>query len=345
MAKFALIYKTIADNGSITSTGVNVWSSELPLGFMQDRMLNRTARAINLGTGNQTVEFLIDLGEYLPTDLSTYKPYDSINLINHSISPKGTISVSIGNDPASLTAVNREDILAEQADGNFLKDQTANLSFSAYLQTLQTSYVLRDDEVYKAIVGEQDWKWGSPNWFSRRLTELDLYGFTRVCSINLPMSLDNTARGVQSSNGRFIKITITDTFPSSLREYIDIGRLFIGTKFSPEYCDTMTGTSIQYNDKSVVEESINGENFYSKRSVKRQMDFTFAKLTKNEVYNGILDIQRQSGVTGEILVIPNTDDTAYGFKRNFLGKFKTLNGVGRKTTDVFTNTLSIEEIL
>lgn len=347
MAKvaLALIYNTIADTATISSTGVNTWSPDLPLGNLQNTLLNKTARAIDLGTGTQTIEFLIDLGAYNPADLSTYKKYDTIALINHSISPKGLISISIGNNPSQLTEVNVQTALSLQSNGTTLNDATGNGSLVSYLNSTELGYATVNDELYKALQSLPDWTWSSPNWFSRRLTELDLYGFTRTYSINLPLIMDNTARGTQAANGRYIKIKLTDTFASSLREYIDIGRLFIGSKFMPAKPDTLRDTTISYSDKSIVTESIGGEHFYDKRSVKRTIDFTFGVLSAPEVYDGILDVQRKVGLTGEVLVIPDITDTIYGFKRNFLGRFTALNPISRLSYNWYSNKISIEEIL
>jgi hypothetical protein len=345
MAKLALIYKTIADQATITSTGVNSWAAERPLAYMQDTMLNRTARAVSLGTGNQNIEFLIDLGTFVSSDISTYREFDSINLINHSLSPYSKITIAIGNTSSTLTVSNIDNILSVQGKGNSLLDATGDPTLQALITSLGISYVLKEEPIYKAIAGGSNWSWSNPNWFSRRLTEIDLYGFTRVASINLPSRLSNTMREVQTAQARYIKITISDSYSASLRDFIDIGRLFVGTKFSPNRSDTLEGTSIVYTDKSILEESIGGEMFFEKRAIKREMTFSFGNLTENEVYNGVLDIQRQLGITGEILVIPDADDTALGFKKNFLGHFKSTSPIPRRAHNLFSAPITIEEIL
>lgn len=345
MAKLALIYKTIADQAIITSAGINLWSEERPLHYMQDRMLNRTARAVALGTGTQTISFIIDLGAFVSSDLSTYKEFDSINLINHSLSSYSKITIAVGNNPTQFTDSNINSILSLQGKSNVLLDATGNAPLQALLTSLGISYVLKDDYVYKAIAGGSDWSWSNPNWFARRLQEKDLYGFTRVASVNLPTLVSNSLRDVQSAQARYIKITITDEYAASLRNYIDIGRLFIGTKFSPHRSDTLDGTSIVYTDKSIIDESIGGEMFFEQRAIRREMSFNFGNLTENEVYNGILDIQRQLGTTGEILVIPDADDAALSFKKNFLGHFKTTSPVPRRAHNLYSAPIVIEEIL
>lgn len=302
------MFENIADGATLSGTG---WETTLPLSNMQDTRITKVARTTNLGTGNQTCSFDIDLGAFDPSNYRTYKAYDGIALINHSISPQGKIAIQC----------------------SALPDFSDQIGFS-----------FSDAYVYTALMSDDKWSWSNPKFFSRRLSEIDLADYIRVYFYPIEVAQSNADRGVISSYGRYLRITITDTYSESLRNYIQIGRLFIGKRVSPTR-DIGLGNAIRYQDTSIYDSSIGGELFFDRRPKKRIFTFAHPFLTKGEAFN-ILDMQRVSGVTGEILVVPDLDDAAYGFKRNFLGRMQeTKEVVWALRNPRFETTYSIEEIL
>jgi len=308
MANVSLVYKNISDDATITGAG---WNSELPLSNMQDTRLHKVARADGLPAGTQIVQFIVDLGAFSAGDYSSYKAYDAIALVNHTLSPKAKIAI-----------------------------QTSAVSdFSSSI-----GLDLRTTDVYRVTQRDIDWNWANPKFFSKKLSELDLYGVIRVYVYPLSTAQSNSNRGVVQANGRYIKITITDEYNESLRNYIDIGRLIIGKRLITTV-NMSYGASLRYEDDSIVQPSIGGEVFADRRTKKRVMTFQHDFLSKSEALSGALDAQRVSGITDEVLVIADYEDSAYGFKRDFLGRFKTLDDVSQWTHSLYKTSYEIEEIL
>lgn len=308
MANVSLVYENKSDDGIISGTG---WSADLPLSNMQDKRLNKVARAENLGTGTQSIEFIVDLGAFVASDYSTYKGYDAIALVNHSLSPKAIISI--------MTS-----------------------SVSDFTQDLGVNLI--NDEVYKVSQSDIDWNWSNPKFYSKKISELDLFGFVRVYTHPMKFAQSNSSRGSTLSNGRYIKISITDEYNESGRTYIDIGRLIIGKRLITQY-NMSYGASLKYVDGSIVQPSIGGEIFSDKRAKKRNMTFTHDSLSKSEAMSGVLDLQRLAGITEEVLVIADSDDTAYGFKRDFLGRLVDTGDISNWVYDTYKASYNIEEIL
>jgi hypothetical protein len=308
MANVALIYQNVADAATLSGSG---WSVELPLSNLQDRRLHKVARAANLGTGTQTVSFTVDLGAFVPGDQTTYKAYDAIALVNHTLSPKAVISIR----------------------------SSAVSDFSSAI-----GLDLVNDDVYKVRQADIDWNWANPKFYSKKVSEIDLYGFIRVYVHPMAAAQSNTNRGVLQANGRYLRITITDEYSESLRNYIDIGRLIIGKRLNTQF-NMAFGASLRYEDESIVQPSIGGELFADRRAKKRVMRFTHSELSKAEALSGALDLQRISGITEEVLVIADADDTAFGFKRDFLGRLRGTSDIEHWAPAIYKTSYEIEEIL
>jgi hypothetical protein len=154
----------------------------------------------------------------------------------------------------------------------------------------------------------------------------------------------NCNRGVLQSNGRYLKFTITDEYNESQRTYIDIGRLIVGKRLITEF-NMAFGASLQYIDESIVEPSIGGELFADRRAKKRVLQFDHDMLSKSEALAGALDLQRVGGITEEILVIVDSDDEAYGFRQNFLGRLRETSPVALWAHELYKSSYTIEEIL
>lgn len=141
---------------------------------------------------------------------------------------------------------------------------------------------------------------------------------------------------------RYWKVEITDT--SNPDGYVHIGRVFIGSAWRPTIGRSY-GASISYEDTSVIEASLSGEEFFDVRRRRRTHNFELGFLSQTEAYDRVLDLQRIQGVTGEVLIIPDITDTVNQAKVSFLGRLKNLSAVQTNNPDVFTCNLEIQEVI
>jgi hypothetical protein len=140
---------------------------------------------------------------------------------------------------------------------------------------------------------------------------------------------------------RYWRITISDS--SNSDGYTQIGRVFIGDAWTAEY-NCSFGASLKFSDPTVIMESLGGEEYFDVRKNPREHEFTLQSLSKTEAYSRVIDMQRYAGVSGELLVVPNSDDTANSFRRNFLCRMTDLNGFTDVNYDQRSASLRVKEI-
>lgn len=139
---------------------------------------------------------------------------------------------------------------------------------------------------------------------------------------------------------RYWRIEFDDT--SNPDGYIQVGRVFIGDAWTAEY-NYSFGASLSFNDPTVVTESLGGEEYFDVRKNPRVHSFELQFLSETEAYARIIDMQRYAGISGEVLVVPNSDDASNGFRRNFLGRMTDLGGFTDVNYDQRSATLNIKE--
>lgn len=139
---------------------------------------------------------------------------------------------------------------------------------------------------------------------------------------------------------RYWRVTITDS--SNPDGYTQMGRVFIGDAWTAEY-NYSFGASLKFSDPTVVMESLGGEEYFDVRKNPREHEFTLQFLSETEAYARVIDMQRYAGVSGEVLVVPNSDDTSNGFRRNFLGRMVDLGGFSDVNYDQRSAVLRIKE--
>lgn len=139
---------------------------------------------------------------------------------------------------------------------------------------------------------------------------------------------------------RYWRITISDA--SNSDGYTQMGRVFIGDAWTAEY-NYSFGASLKFSDPTVVMESLGGEEYFDVRKNPREHEFNLQFLTETEAYARVIDMQRYAGVSGEVLVVPNSDDTSNGFRRNFLGRMVDLGGFSDVNYDQRSAVLRIKE--
>lgn len=175
-------------------------------------------------------------------------------------------------------------------------------------------------------------EWEEDNFWLGTLSQQALAGYRAPFFLLLP-------------SAQFLRYWQFELFDASNPDgYLQIGRVFIGKQFTPTR-NMAYGQSLGDSDDSIFETSLTGEEFIDQRTTFRTHKFELQLLSKTEAYSGILDIQRTTGITKEIFLVGDNDDTSNINRRSFLGRFKMLNPIVQKTPSLYSCQFEIKEII
>ena len=118
------------------------------------------------------------------------------------------------------------------------------------------------------------------------------------------------------------RIDLSD--PTNTDGYVQIGRLFAGALWSPTR-NMAYGASLGWEDNSEVQEALSGAEYFVEKRPYRVARFTTPQMTIAEGMTSAFDVQRRSGVTGEVVFMFVGDDTTYRLERSFLGRLRQLS--------------------
>jgi hypothetical protein len=138
------------------------------------------------------------------------------------------------------------------------------------------------------------------------------------------------------------RVEVDDT--SNADGYVHIGRLFISPTWRPAINYSL-GAGLGYTDTTPVETSLSGAEFFDVRSKVREFSFTLEGMTATEAYDYALQLQRQVGISGEILQVPDTDDTARIPARAYVGRLSGLTPIGNPQGDRFKTEFKVRELV
>ena len=187
-------------------------------------------------------------------------------------------------------------------------------------------------DVYESLFTTNNLDWEDSNfWFGKILLD-DLQGY----SLNLIHLMPETY------SNRYVRIEFDDT--ANTDGYIDLGRLMLAPiqalDINMEY-----GANIGWIDNSLISESIGGAEYFDDRSKKRELKFTVGAMNKEESMQRMFELQRRKGTTGEIFVIPDSDDAENMFRESFLGRMTRLTPQTHQLINRYKTAFQIRELL
>lgn len=141
---------------------------------------------------------------------------------------------------------------------------------------------------------------------------------------------------------RYWRVEINDTANSD--GYVQVGRLFISSAWRPTVNYDL-GSQLQYTDSSPIAASLSGAEYFDVRSKAREFTVTLSALTESEAYDYALQIQRLAGVSGEVLVVPDSADTTRIPIRAYLGRLTDLRPIAHSTNNLFETEITLRELI
>ena len=141
---------------------------------------------------------------------------------------------------------------------------------------------------------------------------------------------------------RYWRVEIDDT--TNTDGSVHIGRLFMSATWTPTI-NYSYGAGLVYKDTTPIETSLSGAEYFDVRGTAREFSFTLEGLTNTEAYDIVLQLQRVAGISGEILQIPDMDDTTRIPARSYVGRLVDLQPIGNPKPDRFNVQLKVRELI
>lgn len=141
---------------------------------------------------------------------------------------------------------------------------------------------------------------------------------------------------------RYWKVEIDDTGNGD--GHIQIGRLFMATGWRPTY-NYIYGAELGYQDPTGVDTSLSGAEFFDPRSKYRTFRFSLDALGNDEAYGSMLELQRLAGTSGEVLLVPDSDDPASFPARAFVGRLINASPISQNRPTTHQVGYTLKELL
>ncbi len=169
-------------------------------------------------------------------------------------------------------------------------------------------------DAYTHSVPSTELLWEQDNWWTGKPQESDLSGYSRNTVVFTEYLID----------ARYIKIEIDDQ--ANTAGAIDIGRLMIGP-YTELITNISYGAKLGWEDRTLINETISGAEYSDARPKKRVFTCSARYMKDAEAFAGIFEMQKNQGMSGEIFVIPDRDDTQHFFRKAFLARMTQLSGI------------------
>ena len=182
------------------------------------------------------------------------------------------------------------------------------------------------------IIPEALLEWEDDNFWLGTLSAATRAGY-RVPYINL-----NAAKTV----ARYWRIEVDDT--TNVDTYIQIGRLFMSDYWQPAH-NYVYGAQMSFEDPTNIAVSVGGQEYFDARSRYRIHRIRLEFVSEADAYAEAFELQRIVGVSGEVLIVPDSADTTNGVMRNFVGRLRSLSPITISPNNLFALDLDVKELL
>lgn len=187
-------------------------------------------------------------------------------------------------------------------------------------------------DVWPRIYQYDDLPFEAPNWWTGQISddEAALY----------PIKLLHDAGA--NYLARYWRIQITDT--ANAAGYVEVARLWMGELWSPQRNYTF-GAGLMWEPRDRAEVSRSGVRYAERRPPARVFTCEFDALGDSEAFGRFLDAQRRLGSEGQMVAIPDPDDTARRHRRDILARVRRNAPLVQFAHELQSTSLELEEVL
>lgn len=172
--------------------------------------------------------------------------------------------------------------------------------------------------------------WRSENWWNGKLTDEERQQYPSDFTLQLPSSLLT----------RYMRVEIDDA--ANAAGYVEIGMLFVADAWQP-VVNVDLGGSLLWQDKTAVEETEAGLEFFGQKARRRRASFRLSHLTTDEAMSRAFDLDGTLGISGDLYYITDTDDILHRIRRSFLGRLEQTSEINHAGTDRYGKQFTIIE--
>jgi hypothetical protein len=189
-------------------------------------------------------------------------------------------------------------------------------------------------DVWPSIIPTRETEWEFDNWWDGKPRQEDIALYTKLLIHRL----------VETRTPKVIRIDIDDT--GNPDGYVKIGRLFVSKAWQPEY-NASYGISYGYSTEADIDVAMdmNRTEYFRQYTPKRTVSFSLEQLDETAGFQNILRMQKEIGITGEVLYTENSIEPMSDFAKSFIGRLSSANPLVNPYFESFSSGVDIIEIL
>jgi hypothetical protein len=187
-------------------------------------------------------------------------------------------------------------------------------------------------DLYPVIYPFGSLYWGHPSWWDGKISEED----SSIFPMPFLHVFDNTIIA------RYWLFEIDDT--GSPIGYVEVPRVFLAPGWQPSL-NFVYGASAGYENRTEVQESLGGAEFFDIQESRRIVRFNFTFLPEDEALTWAFDMQRRLGIHGQLFFIFDPDDTVHRHRRSFLARMRQLSPLEYATFLSNSATFELSEVI
>ncbi len=175
-------------------------------------------------------------------------------------------------------------------------------------------------------------EWQDDNWWLGRPSEEDLAKYPRHLLHVLPAA----------ALGKYVWIELDDN--ANPAGYIEAARLVIAGHWQPRW-NRSWGETISIKSLTRMEEVPSGARYYDIVPNRRGYAFALDWLSQSEAWGRAFELMREADIHGEILLIPDADDTLNLYRSAFYATLAKLDPIRHPNFAQYQHAYELEEIL
>lgn len=272
-------------------------------------------------------------------DESTFEAYGSwetslplLNLKNRLLSKVARSTDATATSTRLRFAIAKDRVVGVLAVANH------NLTVDATFR-----YRIYSDSGYSTMVYDSgtlnvwpDMPYGYYEWEEEPFWDLSMTDEQRILSAKTLIHIQTNI-----TNATYYQIEFFDT--ANPDGYVQLGRIFLGTKYQPE-ANMNLGASIGLETDTLIDKALGGAEFFDRRESFRVARFTLDYLNQSDsIINS--DMMRISGIDAEVVFVWDNSTDIIRNRRGFLGRLRSLSQIEQPYNTRFQTTYEIKELL
>ena len=194
---------------------------------------------------------------------------------------------------------------------------TCTLRARAFETASEAATLIADTGVkslYPIVYPHGSLYWGHPSFFTGKMTAED------AAAVRMPFVHVFASIAV----ARHWLIEIDDS--AGGRAYVELPRLFMAPGYQPTY-NMAFGATAGIESRTTVQQSWGGAEFFDVQQGRRVVRFDLRYLPRDEALAQVADLQARLGISGQLFLVTDPDDTAHLHRRAFLARMRELRPI------------------